>query len=235
MMRDHVLLPLMAGLFLGILAPFGSGSLGFIGRFVFWIGLTFAGGTGALIARVGLLRLQSDAPDPMLVLAMSAGATLAVCPFVLAMFGTLSLPSVLVSLFYIWVISLSISTVGLIAERAKNPAAGPLNEIAAPDLLERLPPKFRDKTLYALTSEDHYVRVITEIGDHLVLMRLTDAEKEVSPLAGVKTHRSWWVAEKGVANIQRKQGKMLITLNNGVDVPVSRAGAQRVKDAGWLS
>ena len=65
-------------------------------------------------------------------------------------------------------------------------------------------------------------------------MRLSDAIKEVAPLAGLKTHRSWWVAEQGVDAVKRKEGKTIILLKNDSRVPVSRSGQKTVKDAGWL-
>jgi len=65
-------------------------------------------------------------------------------------------------------------------------------------------------------------------------MRLGDVEGLAQPLAGLSPHRSWWVAEQGVAAVRRTQGEMLIALKDGTDVPVSRTGAARVKAAGWL-
>ena len=48
--------------------------------------------------------------------------------------------------------------------------------------------------LYAIESEDHYLRVHTSAGQELILMRLADAVRELAGVEGLQTHRSWWVA-----------------------------------------
>ncbi|MEM9384890.1 MAG: LytTR family DNA-binding domain-containing protein [Pseudomonadota bacterium] len=98
----------------------------------------------------------------------------------------------------------------------------------------RLPLAHRDAELYAVSAEDHYVRVHTAAGTSLVLQRLSDAEQLLATLDGVRVHRSWWVARRGVASIARIGGKLDLRLKSGASVPVSRAGAARVRDKGWL-
>ena len=67
----------------------------------------------------------------------------------------------------------------------------------------------------------------------LVLMRLGDAVKECAPLPGLRTHRSWWVAEAGVNSVKKIDGKTTIELHSGQMVPISRANAPSVREAGW--
>ena len=105
---------------------------------------------------------------------------------------------------------------------------------ARPALYERLKPSLRSAEIYALSAEDHYVRVITSAGDDLILMRLSDAITEAAPLIGLSPHRSWWAAEGGTAGVKRSGGKVVITLKNDAVVPVSRNGAKALRDAGWL-
>ncbi len=167
---------------------------------------------------------------------MSFGATLAVSPFVLSIFSTLNVGSVALSLFYIWVISITISTIGILSDRAREGNETRPSEALTtrPPLMDRLPPQFRDATLFALKSEDHYVRVFTDKGSHLLLMRLSDAEDLAQPTPGAKPHRSWWVTEAGVATITRQDGKPLIRLKSGEDVPISRSGAKTLREKNWL-
>jgi hypothetical protein len=99
---------------------------------------------------------------------------------------------------------------------------------------DRLPLRFRDGTIYAVSDEDHYLRVHTSAGETMILMRLADAIRELAVLEGLQTHRSWWVARQGLADVSKDDGKVTLKLKSGVDAPVSRANLKVVKDAGWL-
>ena len=100
-----------------------------------------------------------------------------------------------------------------------------------PGFLERLPAKYRGAALYAVSSEDHYLRVHTDRGEELILMRLSDAMRELEGADGLQTHRSWWVARDGVAEVARENGRQKIVLKSGVEAPVSRSFAAEVKAA----
>lgn len=97
--------------------------------------------------------------------------------------------------------------------------------------LQRLSPKLHSAELYAVASDDHYLRVYTSAGEELILMRLSDALRELESVAGLQTHRSWWVANSAVAERQKQQGKMKLLLKSGLTVPVSRSFEKQVKDA----
>lgn len=98
--------------------------------------------------------------------------------------------------------------------------------------LERLPLKFRGATLYALSAEDHYVRVHTDRGEELVLMRLRDAVQSLGATDGIQVHRSWWVAREGIADRRRDGRKHILVLKSGVEVPVSRTMASNPEKIG---
>jgi DNA-binding LytR/AlgR family response regulator len=83
-------------------------------------------------------------------------------------------------------------------------------------------------------SEDHYLRVHTSAGSELILMRLADAVRELSGIEGLQTHRSWWVAKQGLADVVKGDGKLVLKLKSGAEAPVSRTYLKAVKDAGWL-
>ena len=225
--------PLLAGIVLTILAPLGTHDLGLIVRAVFWIGLCVAGGLGAMATQLGLSRLSSLPPRAVQTVLRSLGATLAVSPFVLFAFGAQNPFNALLTLFYVWVIAIVITAVSE-AVAHRNDTAAASAQIERPALMERLPLKFQDADLYAAVSEDHYVRIYTSNGEHMLLMRLSDVSDLAHPVEGLSPHRSWWVATAGVAEVMRGDGKMTLLLKSGVEVPVSRAGAKRVRDAGWL-
>lgn len=226
-----LLTPILAGIVLAILAPFGTDNLSIIMRLAYWVGLTLAGGLGAMAIDIVLRRYAPQTRLWVWALLQSIGATLAVAPFVLYLHTQSGWESILLSLFYIWVVAIVITAFGQLIQQRSVP------ETDAPKrspLLDRLPPKFRDATLYAISSEDHYIRIHSEAGEHMLLMRLTDAEDLAAPLTGLKPHRSWWVAEAGVEEIIKTNGKLQIHLKSDVSVPVSREGAKRVRDANWV-
>lgn len=100
-------------------------------------------------------------------------------------------------------------------------------------LLERLPARLRGARIRAVVSEDHYLRIHTDRGSDLILMRLGDALKELEGLEGAQTHRSWWVARDAVRAVARKDGRAVLTLEGGLSVPVSRRYARALREAGW--
>jgi hypothetical protein len=111
---------------------------------------------------------------------------------------------------------------------AADPQAPP------PRFLARLPSRLAGAELYAVEAEDHYLRLHTSQGQDLILMRLTDAIEELEGLEGAQTHRSWWVAKAAVAGAERLDGRAVLTLKDGAEVPVSRGFAKTLRSAGWL-
>ncbi len=101
-------------------------------------------------------------------------------------------------------------------------------------LRERLPFKFRQADIHALSAEDHYLRIYTSAGETLILMRLYDAIRELEGIEGSQTHRSWWVAKDAVRDVRRSDGRVTLVLPGDVAAPVSRSYAKPLKDGGWF-
>ena len=129
---------------------------------------------------------------------------------------TLIIASVIISGVYIILkaVGLPDAEAQFVVETGKNSIEG---------FLKRLPLEFQDARLYALSSEDHYLRVHTDRGEELILMRLADAVRELDAAAGMQTHRSWWVARDGIAKISNFDGKQTLTLKSGATALVSRS------------
>ncbi len=104
---------------------------------------------------------------------------------------------------------------------------------APPRFLDRLPPRLRGAVIHAVQAEDHYLRIHTDRGSDLILMRLSDAVAELEGLEGAQTHRSWWVARDAVQDVKRGDGRATLTLDGGLTVPVSRRHARALRQAGW--
>lgn len=100
-----------------------------------------------------------------------------------------------------------------------------------PRLLDRLPPGLRGRLAY-LSMQDHYVDVHTDKGNTLVLMRLADAIGETAGVAGIRIHRSHWVAFEAVTGSRREKGKLFLQMTDGALLPVSRSFVAAVREAG---
>ena len=98
----------------------------------------------------------------------------------------------------------------------------------------RLPLHLRSSRLLALASEDHYLRVYTDVGNAMILMRLSDATAELAGENGAQTHRSWWVARDAVVKTVRGDGKAVLTLTGGIEAPVSRTYYKSLSAQGWF-
>lgn len=101
-----------------------------------------------------------------------------------------------------------------------------------PALLDRLPVGLSGP-LIALRAEDHYVRVYTERGSHLLLIRMNDAVAETAPEDGYWVHRSWWVAKAAVKEMEAAGRRIELRLSNGLLVPVARTRGPQVRQ--WLA
>lgn len=143
---------------------------------------------------------------------------------------------------YVFVISAIMTAGAWVLDRlndhqaAASQAAAPTGSAAnspAP-FADRLPVKLRSADIYAVSAEDHYLRVHTSAGQELILMRLADAIRELRGLEGLQTHRSWWVARQGLADVVKGDGKLSLKIKSGAEAPVSRTYLKDVRDAGWL-
>jgi DNA-binding LytR/AlgR family response regulator len=102
---------------------------------------------------------------------------------------------------------------------------------ARPRILDRLPTEKRGR-LSHLTMQDHYVEVHTDRGSALVLMRMGDAVAETNGIDGLRIHRSHWVAREAVAGTARRDGRLVLRMRDGAELPVSRSYSGAVRAAG---
>jgi DNA-binding LytR/AlgR family response regulator len=102
---------------------------------------------------------------------------------------------------------------------------------AEPDpLRSKLPFALRNAAILSLSAEDHYVRLRTDRGQALILMNLADAVASLGPEAGVRIHRSHWVARDVARGATRQAGRLVVRLDNDTVLPVSRAGQKLLRD-----
>nr|WP_321360764.1 LytTR family DNA-binding domain-containing protein [uncultured Hyphomonas sp.] len=209
-------------------------------RYLMWVVTCTVGITTAELVAPAVF--ERDLVGRLLPVRVTATAAIISVPvlaslyFYLGAFGIWVPPHLLpMQYVYVFAISLVLTLTGLLIARANSGAAAdrrPTPADTAGRFLDRLPVKFRRAELWAISSEDHYLRVYTNLGEELILMRLADAVRELDGAAGVQVHRSWWVAKDGVSDARRDNGKLVLVLKNGTDVPVSRTYQAAAKDAG---
>ena len=189
-----------------------------------------------VIALCGAFRGESAFDSPVLIL---VGAALASLPIALAVeliglayFGrALSLPGYVWQLLYTLPLSAAFGLLAYLVVQPpgiENDAAHSANDGR---LIDRLPPEKRGPVLY-LTMHDHYVQVVTSKGSELVLLRFSDALQELGERDGLQIHRSHWVALDAVAGCRRDGDKMLLTMSDGTELPVSRTYRKAVRELG---
>ena len=234
----------LPGIILSLLGPFGSFGAPVWLRFAYWMptmamgacfgaAITMAVEQASFFARRPIARLV--AITTLMTVAMSGVAW----TMGMIVFGPGAVKFSPIFVFYVWVITIIVSTiVSIIRARRVAVAAGPIPEPAktsVPSLATRLPEKLRGGQILALQGEDHYVRVHTDKGSDLILIRLADAASEMGGAPRAQTHRSWWVMKGAVKSVRRDNGRTALVLANGLEVPVSRGYASELREAGWLN
>lgn len=244
-----VIMVLALGAVFAFFGVYDTDALPFYKRYVFWTS-TMAAGTAANIIVApwvvnDLLRGRHIALQLLVIAALiSVPVTVVLALFNSETAHLWTLTIWAIQYFYVIVVSLLLVVGGYVCLKALGwIGAPPAPSEAAPSkpatisqtqkFMERLPIKYRGAALYAISSEDHYLRVHTDRGEDLILMRLSDAMRELDGADGLQTHRSWWVARDGVAEINRDNGKQALILKSGAIAPVSRSFASAVRDAGF--
>lgn len=120
-----------------------------------------------------------------------------------------------------------------ISEESSSPVIRPQDALSAVNnrLLSRLPLQVRGRIL-CLEMEDHYVRVHTDRGSALVLLRLSDAIAEAEAIvSGRQVHRSWWVSDDAIERFERVGRTGELRLSGGIKAPVSQRYLKLVESA----
>lgn len=228
------------GTFLTVIRPYNAtGDLPVWASFLFWTGLIILGSLTAELTLSALRRRQPSFPGPLLLVIVSVTTALVVSLAIVIIERIVfdrALPlSYMPRLFgLVWVIAAAMTGIGYLLERSVlAPPPDPVEGASpAETFLSRLPVKYRTAELYAVSSEDHYLRVHTSYGEELILMRLADAMRELAGAGGLQVHRSWWVAKAAIRDTNRQGGKLSLVLPSGKQVPVSRTFLPEVKAAG---
>ena len=213
---------LMATMTLLFTAPFGSHSLSTLHSIgIMAVALVLGLGASWIVALPVLatgVRGLTKAPVIIVLVSIASSVVLSLClqaaNWLLA--GGLDLPVVTVFLRIFPVLFLAFWV-------GQTFATFPMSKLLsrtrkAQTLVSRLAANKRGD-LYSISSQDHYVEVITSRGSELIRMKMSEALADVEPGKGIQIHRSHWVslAAIRIVNEQKKQ----VELIDGRCLPVS--------------
>jgi riboflavin transporter FmnP len=232
--RRPVIVGVLAlGLLLGISGPFDTLNVLSAGpRIVYWIAvvaLTFATGSAVgTIVHTALDRRVGWSSYAVSTLAVGVSVTVVLSLINLIVFGAWFATwfEFLGQLGIVTLIS-SVVEFSCLALRTGTTTT----PTARPPLLDRMPFERRGE-IVALSAEDHYVRVTTTKGTQLVLMRLSDAVKEVGDTDGLQIHRSHWIATNQVKEVKRIGERAEVQSSDGSTRPISRSYMNAARSVG---
>ncbi len=225
--------------FLGFINPYdATRELMFPIAFMYWFTLILVGGLTAELCMKLYKRYLPNGPVLGQLAVGSLTSAAGVSAFIIAaeefVGGGIPVAYWLTVYGPVLVIAIAITALGYMFDLAFNPQPDANTAQPTAQFLQRLPVKFHTAQLYAISSEDHYLRVHTSHGEELILMRLADAVRELTTADGVQVHRSWWVARVGIVDEKRDNGRTFLVLKSGKNVPVSRSYRSSAKKVGFI-
>jgi hypothetical protein len=230
-----------AGVFLAIIGAAGTGEAPLGERLLYWtplmtLGVPVGGGVAMLMMRLLPARANVWLLGALTTLGIAAISGGFILWYTSLFWNTdvnaAALPGFLAALL---AISAGMTAIMIAANRPGAVTHAPSQGAPQPvRFLERLPAKLKGAALYAVSAEDHYLRLHTSKGSDLILMRLGDAIAELDGLEGAQTHRSWWVARDAVESTRRDGERVTLVLKGGAEAPVSRPNVRALREAGWL-
>lgn len=247
--RRGLIIATVAGLFMTFVGALGTGEAPFWTRLGYWMLVMETGALIGLGASLGIqhwgrLRERPVIEGGLIAFLIAVPLSIVVVSSNALFFETRS--AGILDFAFVAGVVFVVSCVITAINYATNPAAPIVMVEAAAEtstaspsdaparFMARLPMRLRHARLIALEAEDHYLRVHTDAGSELILMRLGDAVAELDGLDGSRTHRSWWVARAAVVDVVVVAGRVSLVLNGGLTAPVSRASKPVLAQAGWL-
>lgn len=231
-----------AGVFLALVGAMNTGQLPVWVRLAYWtplmVGGAFVGhATTAVINRFVRADMNPWIFGVLLASALTVPITFVVWAYTGWVFGAdMSTHTLAAMVGPVFVISSGMTALMLLVNWPGRVTHAPAPGAPAPSVrfMERLPAKLKGAVIYAISAEDHYLRLHTSKGSDLILMRLGDAITELEGLEGMQTHRSWWVARDAVESVRRDGDRIVLALKGGAEAPVSRPNVKPLREAGWL-
>lgn len=245
-------------LFLTFLKPFGMHQISFLYSGSFWTIICFSGyAVYSPVIKILSARLSNSLPQPfnnaairLIISTLMACAIMALfAPFIINLFFNSlenywqSLPMSFLACVFIGGVIAGVSSIKSIlirqnkqlqqSEKALTNESEKIITIQnqqVNELINELPLEKRGR-LICLQMDDHYLNIVTDKGQHLLLIRFKDALLKLENYDGFQTHRSWWVSREAVAASKKEGRKLILIMENGLEVPVSQTYLANAKAA----
>lgn len=231
-----------AGLFIGAIGPYGTDLLPSGRKYLHWLLCIVGGGLIGISvdARLGRRFHSPWRRLPAVSLAMTPPVSVLVAAAnFLLLRQRLGWQSYILP-WQVFLISLLVMTVRMLAWRRPAPIVETRTIVEPPlpaaeaAFRRRLSARRRAARLIAVEAHDHYLRIHTDAGSELVMLRFADALAELERAHGFRVHRSWWIAADAIEAVHWRRGAGKARLAGGLSAPVSRTHAAALKAAGWL-
>jgi DNA-binding LytR/AlgR family response regulator len=231
-----------AGLFLAFSGAMETGQAPLLTRLIYWLPLMLGGAvlgfaTALLVRRVPRAGANPWVFGSLLALTLALPTSVIVWAYTNVVFARAFRLGELPLMFGpVLLISAAMTAIMMLVNQPGRVTHAP-PEGAAPariKFMDRLPAKLKGAVIYAVSAEDHYLRLHTSKGSDLILMRLSDAISELDGLEGAQTHRSWWVSREAVESVRRDGDRVTLLVKGGAEAPVSRPNVKALREAGWL-
>jgi hypothetical protein len=231
-----LLINLVFSLVLGFLGPFGSYAIPLMKRLLYWFIMFNIGHFIYFLShKLTAWYFKNKSPHP--ILRFLTPTLIATIPLsILVGFATLQVGyQFIVSMsFFIYIIP-QVFLLGVIIEILMQAiyTKQVIEDKKKPNhtFINRLPVNL-GSNLICLAMEDHYIQVYTDLGSHMILMRMKDALVELQDYQGFQVHRSYWVATSAIESVIRKSRKTTLVMKNGLKIPVSRKYQPKIKQIG---
>ena len=231
-----------AGVVLAVSGAFGTAQIPISLRLAYWVPVMLAGALwGHVCSRLVDRWIDMDERPWITVAALSASITGPVSVLVWFVTGLVfegqvyrvgALPLMVGPVLTVTVV---MSAINVFLSKAQPVQTHAAPAGAAPARFpDRLPMKLRGAAIRAVQAEDHYLRIHTDLGHDIILMRMADAVGLLDALPGARVHRSWWVARSAVEGSSSANGRTTLQLATGIEAPVSRSIRPALAALGWF-
>lgn len=95
--------------------------------------------------------------------------------------------------------------------------------------IESLIPAPKRGKLLAMSARDHYVKILTDRGNHLHRLSMKEAVELAPENTGFLVHRSHWVAFTAIESFEKQADRQFIVLRNGAEIAVAKTKIDQVQ------
>jgi hypothetical protein len=231
---------IIIGLILGFLGPFGSYSVAIVTRLIFWVlainlgyfiyyfsrslvNKFFADKNLHLLVRIIIASLFASVPLTLLIVVLNH----------LLFTNKINLLNGFTNFFpQVFILGIVIDAIITLINNSQIHHPTQKLQAETNTFLDRLNPTM-GMELICFVMEDHYLKAYTAKGNQMLLMRMKDALLELKDYQGMQVHRSWWVAFAAIDRVKKQGRKIILVMNNGIEVPVSRKYQASVRGKGF--